>query len=143
MLNISGVNTGVVIDHIEAGTGMEIYSYLGLDKYEKSVALIKNASSTKMGRKDIIKIEGLPDNMNLDLLSILGNNITINIIKDGKIVEKRVPSLPETIKGVFVCKNPRCITSVERGLPHIFKLTNPEKKTYRCIYCEQAYHRHG
>ena len=132
MLNISGLNSGVVIDHIKAGRGMDIYSYLELDKYDNSVAIIKNAKSSKMGKKDIIKIEGIPDFIDLNLVSV---------ICGGVIIEKKEPSLPEQVTGIFRCKNPRCITSVEQDLPHSFRLTNPHSKTYRCIYCEQEWSR--
>lgn len=141
MLNISGLTSGVVIDHIRAGRAMDIYSYLGLDKYDNTVAIIKNARSGKMGKKDIIKIEGIPADVDLNLVSVISRNATINIIEGGVITEKFTPSLPEEVKGIFRCKNPRCITSIEQELPHIFKLTNPKTKTYRCIYCEQEWSR--
>ena len=141
MLNISGLNSGVVIDHIKAGRGMDIYSYLELDKYDNSVAIIKNAKSEEMGRKDIIKIESPLDVVNLDILGYLDHNITVNIIHNGEISEKKILRLPKTIKNVLKCRNPRCITSVEQDLPHSFRLTNPHSKTYRCIYCEQEWSR--
>ncbi len=140
MLNIGGLNEGVVIDHIKAGGAMEIYSYLGLEKLDCSVAIIKNAKSNKMGKKDIIKIEG-PITVNLDILGVLDENITINIIKDNKIVEKRILELPNMVTNVIKCRNPRCITSVEQELPHRFKLTDKEKRIYRCLYCEQKFSR--
>ena len=140
MLNIGGLNEGVVIDHIKAGGAMEIYSYLGLEKLDCSVAIIKNAKSNKMGKKDIIKIEG-PITVNLDILGVLDENITINIIKDNKIVEKRILVLPDMVTNVIKCRNPRCITSVEQELPHRFKLTDKEKRIYRCLYCEQKFSR--
>ncbi|MBO5071437.1 MAG: aspartate carbamoyltransferase regulatory subunit [Eubacterium sp.] len=140
MLNIGGLNEGVVIDHIKAGGAMEIYSYLGLEKLDCSVAIIKNAKSNKMGKKDIIKIEG-PITVNLDILGVLDENITINIIKDNKIVEKRILELPDMVTNVIKCRNPRCITSVEQELPHRFKLTDKEKRIYRCLYCEQKFSR--
>ena len=138
MLNISGVEEGYVIDHIRAGKSMDIYKYLRLDKLDCQVAIIKNASSNKMGKKDIIKVQG---NMNLDLdiLGFIDDEITVNIIKGGKIVKKEKPELPKTITNVIRCKNPRCISSVEQELPQIFKLTDPEAKTYRCIYCEEKF----
>lgn len=142
MLNISGLDSGYVIDHIPAGMAMEIYGYLNLDHYENSVAVIQNARSTKMGKKDIIKIEKMPETLNLDLLSVFSDTITINVIKNGIITEKIKPKLPDIVNDVFVCKNPRCITTAERGLRHIFKLTDKENKTYRCVYCEQAYKLH-
>ena len=141
MLNISGLNSGVVIDHIKAGRGMDIYSYLELDKYDNSVAIIKNAKSSKMGKKDILKIEGIPDFIDLNLVSVICDSVTINIIRGGVIIEKKEPSLPEQVTGIFRCKNPRCITSIEQDLPHSFRLTNPHTRTYRCIYCEQEWSR--
>lgn len=140
MLNIGGLNTGIVIDHIEAGGAMKIYSYLQLDNMENSVAIIKNAKSNKMGRKDIIKIEG-EINIDFDMLGVLDHNITINIIEDGKIIAKKNPNLPEQVTNIIRCKNPRCITTIEQEIPHIFKLTNRSKGLYRCIYCEQAFKR--
>ena len=138
MLNISGIEEGYVIDHIRAGKSMDIYKYLRLDKLDCQVAIIKNASSNKMGKKDIIKVQG---NMNLDLdiLGFIDDEITVNIIKGGKIVKKEKPELPKTITNVIRCKNPRCISSVEQELLQIFKLTDPEAKTYRCIYCEEKF----
>lgn len=138
MLNISGIEEGYVIDHIRAGKSMDIYKYLRLDKLDCQVAIIKNASSNKMGKKDIIKVQG---NMNLDLdiLGFIDDEITVNIIKGGKIVKKEKPELPKTITNVIRCKNPRCISSVEQELPQIFKLTDPEAKTYRCLYCEEKF----
>lgn len=140
MLNIGGLNEGVVIDHIKAGGGMEIYNYLELEKLDCSVAIIKNAKSNKMGKKDIIKIEG-PITVNLDVLGVLDENITINVIKENRIVEKRLLQLPEIVTNVIKCKNPRCITSIEQELPHSFKLTDKDNRIYRCIYCEQKYSR--
>ena len=140
MLNISGLSTGIVIDHIEVGGAMKIYSYLHMDNMENSVAIIKNAKSNKMGKKDIIKIEGQID-IDFDMLGVIDHNITINIIKDGQIIAKKNPTLPEEVTNIIKCKNPRCITTIEQEIPHIFKLTNQEKGIYRCIYCEQAYKR--
>lgn len=134
-MKIDAINNGVVIDHIPAGKGMELYKYLGLEKLDCEVALIKNAASKKLGRKDIIKISSDIE-LNLDILGYIDPNITVNIIKDGEKVEKRHPELPKTLKDVIFCRNPRCITSIEQELPHIFKLTDPEHKVYRCIYCE-------
>lgn len=139
MLNISGLSSGYVIDHIPSGLSMSIYSYLGLDKYGNTIAIIKNAKSSKMGKKDIIKIEGLPESLDLNLLSVFGDGITVNIIINGIITEKFKPALPETVKNIFKCKNPRCITSSESGVTQMFKLTNTLSRTYRCVYCEQAY----
>ncbi|CDE46095.1 aspartate transcarbamylase regulatory subunit [Clostridium sp. CAG:411] len=139
MLNISGLNNGVVIDHIQAGGAFEIYNYLNLDKEDDcSVAIIKNAKSNKTGKKDMIKIEG-PIRADLDILGALSPNLTINIIKDGTIVEKRHLSLPETVTNILKCRNPRCITSIEQELPHKFKLADKNTGIYRCIYCEQRY----
>ena len=138
MLNISGLKQGIVIDHIAAGGAMKIYEYLNLEKLDCSVAIIKNAKSSKMGKKDIVKIEG-PIQVDLDILGVLDPNLTLDIIEDGEIIEKRNPRLPEQVTGVIRCKNPRCITSIEQELPHRFRLANKEKGLYRCIYCEQAY----
>ena len=139
MLNISGIKEGVVLDHIQAGKSMEIYKYLGLGKLDCTVAIIKNARSSKMGRKDIIKIEGLLNSLDLDILGYIDHNITVNIIKDNKIVEKRARKLPKTLVNVIHCKNPRCITSTEQELPHIFYLADPEKEVYRCQYCDEKH----
>lgn len=138
MLNIGGLNEGIVIDHIKAGMAMYIYNYLELEKLDCSVAIIKNARSNKMGKKDIIKIEYNID-MDLDILGVLDHNITINVIKNGTIVSKKNLELPEKVTNIIKCKNPRCITSVEQELPHVFRLTDREKRIYRCIYCEQKF----
>ena len=140
MLNVGSLNDGVVLDHIAAGKSMEIYKYLGLDKLDCQVAIIKNAKSQKMGRKDIIKIEG-PITVNLEVLGVLDENITINVIQDNKIVEKKALPLPEVVTNVIKCKNPRCITSIEQELPHRFKLTDKKNRIYRCMYCEQKFSR--
>lgn len=140
MLNIGGLKEGVVIDHIKAGGAMEIYNYLGLENLDCSVAIIKNAKSNKMGKKDIIKIEG-PITVNLEVLGVLDENITINVIRDNKIVEKKALPLPEVVTNVIKCKNPRCITSIEQELPHRFKLTDKKNRIYRCMYCEQKFSR--
>lgn len=138
MLNISGIEEGYVIDHIGAGKSMDIYKYLCLDKLDCQVAIIKNASSSKMGKKDIIKVQG-DMNLDLDILGFIDDSITVNIIKGGKIIQKKKPQLPETLTNIVHCKNPRCISSVEQELPQIFKLTNAETRTYRCLYCEQKF----
>ena len=138
MLNISGIEEGYVIDHIGAGKSMDIYKYLRLDKLDCQVAIIKNASSSKMGKKDIIKVQGHM-NLDLDILGFIDDSITVNIIKGGKIIQKKKPQLPETLTNIIHCKNPRCISSVEQELPQIFKLTNAETRTYRCLYCEQKF----
>ena len=140
MLNIDSLEKGVVIDHIEAGRSMEIYRVLELDKLDCSVAIIKNARSKKSGRKDIIKIEDRID-IDLDVLGFIDPNLTVNIIDGGHIIEKKHLQLPERIVNVAKCKNPRCITSVEQELDHVFVLTDPEKGVYRCMYCEQEYKR--
>ena len=139
MLNISGIKEGVVLDHIQAGKSMEIYKYLGLGKMDCTVAIIKNARSSKMGRKDIIKIEGPLDSLELDVLGYIDHTITVNIIRDERIVEKRCLSLPDRLVNVIHCKNPRCITSVEQELPHIFYLADKEKEVYRCQYCDEKH----
>ena len=139
MLNVGSLKEGFVLDHIKAGKSMEIYKYLGLDKLDCQVAIIKNAKSNKMGRKDIIKIECPIDVIDLDILGFIDHNITVNIIKDDKIIEKKALKLPEKITNVIKCKNPRCITSIENQLDHVFVLTDPEKVVYRCQYCEEKY----
>lgn len=139
MLNVGELTNGIVLDHIKAGKSMEIYYNLGLDKLDSSVAIIKNAKSDKMNKKDIIKIEGSIDLVDLDILGFIDHNITVNIIKDGAIVEKKELSLPKTITNVIKCKNPRCITSIEQELSHIFVLTDEVKQVYRCKYCEEKY----
>lgn len=136
-MNIGQIKDGIVLDHITAGRSMEIYNVLNLDKLDCTVAMIQNAESTKMGKKDIIKISTLMD-LNFDVLGYLDSGITVNIIRDGKVAERRHLTLPERVVGVIKCKNPRCITSVEQELVHEFKLADPAKKVYRCIYCEQA-----
>ena len=134
-MNIDSIQNGYVIDHIQAGRAMEIYHYLGLDNLDCSVAIIKNAKSQNMGRKDIIKIDQeIP--LDVDLLAYIAPGVTVNIIRDGKLVEKKQPEMPERITNVIKCKNPRCITSTEQEIPHIFKLTDREERVYRCMYCE-------
>ena len=137
MLNVGKIEEGFVLDHIKAGKSMSIYHHLQLDKLDCTVAIIKNARSNKMKRKDILKVECDIDMLNLDILGFIDHTITVNVIKDGKIVEKRPLSLPKEIKNVIRSKNPRCITSIEQGLPHIFVLTDPKKEVYRCKYCEE------
>lgn len=141
MLNIGGLNQGIVIDHIKAGGAMSIYSYLDLENKDVSVAIIKNARSNKMGKKDIIKIEGTMQDLDLDILGALDHQITINIIENGVITEKKNPTLPDMVNNVLKCKNPRCITSVEPGLTHSFKLTDRSNGKYRCVFCEQSFDR--
>ena len=128
-LNVSSISEGFVLDHIKAGKSMEIYKYLKLDKLDCCIAIIKNADSNKMGKKDIMKIECPIDVIDLDILGYIDDKITINIIKDDKVVEKRRLKLPVQITNVLKCKNPRCITSTEQGLDHVFLLTDEEKKT--------------
>ena len=139
MLNISGIREGVVLDHIQTGKSMDIYRYLRLGELDCTVAIIKNAKSNKMGRKDIIKIEGPLDSIDLDILGYIDHNITVNVIKNGEIVEKKELVLPKQIKNVIKCRNPRCITSIEQGLPHVFVLSDEKKEIYRCKYCEEKY----
>ena len=134
---VNPIKDGIVLDHIKAGNAMEIYHALGLDELDCQVAIIKNCESAKMGKKDILKINEHID-INLDILGYLDPGITVNFIKDSKIYERRHLELPEEIKDVIKCKNPRCITSVEQELSHIFKLSNREKGIYRCIYCEAS-----
>ena len=134
-MNIDSIQNGVVLDHIQAGKSMDIYKYLHLDRLDCSVAIIKNVRSGRMGKKDIIKIDRELD-LDWDVIGYVDPNITVNIIKNGERVEKRKLKLPETITGVIRCKNPRCITSVEQELPQVFKLTDREKRVYRCLYCE-------
>ena len=133
---IGQIKDGIVLDHITAGNGMNIYNVLNLGKLDCTVALIKNADSPKMGKKDIIKIGTLLD-LDLDVLGYLDPGVTVNIIRDSVVAERRHVALPQRVVDVIKCKNPRCITSVEREIVHEFKLTDPAKKIYRCIYCEQ------
>ena len=139
MLNVGSLNEGIVLDHIKAGKAMSIYKYLRLDKLDSHVAIIKNARSNKMGKKDIIKIEGSIELVDLDILGFIDHDITVNIIKDGIITEKKDLKLPEVIKNVIICKNPRCITSIEQELDQIFFLADPNSEVYRCKYCEEKY----
>ena len=139
MLNVGKLTEGFVLDHIQAGRCMDIYQYLGLDKLDCCVAIIKNAKSKKMGKKDIIKIDGGLDLVDLDILGFIDHNITVNIIKTGEIVEKKELTLPKTVTNVIKCKNPRCITSIEQELDQVFYLTDEDKQVYRCKYCEEKY----
>lgn len=139
MLNVGQLNDGFVLDHIKVGKAMQIYKFLELDKLDCQVAIIKNAHSNKMGKKDILKIEGCLDFVDLDAVGFVDPDITVSVIKNGEIVEKKSLSLPHEIKNVVKCQNPRCITSIEQQLDQIFILTNPETKTYRCKYCEEKY----
>jgi aspartate carbamoyltransferase regulatory subunit len=132
---IGQIKDGIVLDHISAGLGMTLYNFLGLDKLDCQVAIIKNAESVKMGRKDIIKIDRVID-INMDALGYLDPGVTVNIIKDGKLAKRQNIDIPERIENVIKCKNPRCITTVEQELPHIFTLRDKENRVYRCLYCE-------
>ena len=134
---VDQIENGIVLDHIKAGYSMLIYNYLGLNDLDCTVAIIKNVKSSKMGRKDIIKIDSLID-INFDILGYIDANITVNIIRDGKLVEKQKLELPETLINVIKCKNPRCITSTEQELDQRFILTDKNEKVYRCAYCETA-----
>ena len=134
---IGQIKDGIVLDHITAGKGMTIYNILKLDELDCTVALIKNADSPKLGKKDIIKISTLLD-LDLDVLGYLDPEITVNVIRNSRVEERRKVGLPERVVGVIKCKNPRCITSVEQEIVHEFKLTDRNKKVYRCIYCEQT-----
>lgn len=139
MLNVGQIEEGFVLDHIKAGKSMDIYEHLGLDKMDCTVAIIKNARSKVMGKKDILKVECDINTLDLDVLAFIDHNITINVIKNGVIVEKKILALPRSVKNVIRCHNPRCITSIEQGLPHIFFLADEETETYRCQYCEEKY----
>lgn len=139
MLNVGAIKEGYVLDHIKAGMSLRIYHYLKLDQQDCRVAMIMNARSNKMGKKDILKIECEVGTIDLDIIGFVDHNITVNIIKDEQIVEKKVLQLPKQIKNVIRCKNPRCITSIEQGLDHIFVLTDEENQVYRCKYCEEKY----
>ena len=139
MLNISGIQEGFVLDHIQPGMGFQIYHDLKLDKLDCAVAIIKNAKSRKMGTKDIIKVECPVEALDLDILGFIDHNITVNVIKENHIVEKKALSLPTEVTNVIKCKNPRCITSIEQELDQVFQLTDPNKEVYRCKYCEEKY----
>ena len=134
-MNVDSIKNGIVIDHITAGLGMRVYNLLGLDKLDCTVAIIKNVQSKKMGRKDIIKIDA-DISLNMDILGYVDPGITVNIIRDSLLVEKKSIELPERLTNVVKCNNPRCITTTEQELAQIFKLTDREKRVYRCIYCE-------
>ena len=136
-MNVDEIKNGVVIDHIKAGQAMEIYRFLELDRLDCPIAIIKNALSRRMGRKDIIKVDTQQE-LDLSALGYIDSALTINVIKDGKNIAKYHPELPLQIVDIVLCKNPRCITSTEQELPHIFRLTERESGTYRCIYCESS-----
>ena len=141
MLNISGIHEGFVLDHIQAGMSMQIYHDLKLDELDCTVAIIKNAKSQKMGKKDIIKVECPIDALDLDILVFIDHHITVNVIKDNKKIEKKRLELPKEVHNVISCKNPRCITSIEQELEQIFVLTDAEHEVYRCKYCETKFKR--
>ncbi len=134
-MNVDEIKNGFVIDHIKAGQGMEIYKFLGLEHLNCPIAIIKNAYSRRMGRKDIIKVD-TDTTLDLSVLGYIDPDVTVNVICDGVNVKKYHPELPLEIVNIVPCKNPRCITSTEQELPHIFRLTDKENRTYRCIYCE-------
>ena len=135
MLNVGALREGYVLDHIKAGKAMTIYHDLKLDKLDCTVAIIKNARSNKMGKKDIIKIDRDIE-INFDVLGFISPNITVDIVKNGKVSEKKHIALPEKLIDILKCRNPRCITSTEQDIKHIFKLADREKGIYRCIYCD-------
>lgn len=139
MLSVGQLNEGVVLDHIQAGKAMDIYKYLKLDKMDSCVAIIKNARSEKMGKKDIIKVECPIEELNLDVLGFIDHTITVNIIQNGEIVQKKVLTLPKKLVNIIHCKNPRCISSIEQELDQVFFLADEEKEIYRCQYCEEKY----
>ncbi len=134
-MNIDSIINGIVIDHIAAGRGMMLYKLLHLDRLDCSVAIIKNVHSNKMGKKDIIKVDAAID-LNTDVIGYVDPDATVNIIRDGKLVEKKAIVLPERLVNVIRCKNPRCISSTEQELPQVFVLTDRENRVYRCRYCE-------
>ena len=134
-MNVDSIKNGIVIDHIKAGQGMNLYKLLNLDALDCNIALIKNVPSKKMGKKDIIKIDA-DIKLDTDIIGYVDADATVNIIKNGEIIEKKVIELPEKLTNVIFCKNPRCITSTEQELAHIFKLTDKKSRVYRCIYCE-------
>ena len=138
-MNIDSIKNGFVLDHIKAGDSLKIYHDLNLDKLDCTVAIIKNAKSNKMGKKDIIKVECPIKALDLDILGFIDHNITVNVIQGDKIVAKKALSLPKEVKNVIKCRNPRCITSIEQELDQIFVLTDEEREVYRCKYCEEKY----
>ena len=136
-MNVDSIQNGYVIDHIKAGSAMKLYELLHLDELDAPVAIMKNVTSKKLGRKDIIKIDA-ELTLDLDVIGYVDPEATVNYIKDGKLIEKRNIGMPELLKNVLFCKNPRCITSTEQELPHVFRLTDRNNRVYRCIYCETA-----
>ncbi|MBR3607228.1 MAG: aspartate carbamoyltransferase regulatory subunit [Lachnospiraceae bacterium] len=139
MLNVGKIEEGFVLDHIPAGKSLAIYHHLQLDKLDCTVAIIKNARSNKMGKKDLLKVECNIDLIDMDVIAVIDHNITVNVIKNGEIVSKKELTLPKEIKNILKCKNPRCITSIEQELPHIFVLSDGKKQVYRCKYCEEKF----
>ena len=137
MLNVGKIEEGFVLDHIPAGKSMSIYYHLGLDKLDCTVAIIKNAKSNVMGKKDIIKVECDINTLDMDVLAVIDHTMTVNVIKDAVIVEKKQLTLPLEITGIMKCHNPRCITSIEQELPHIFYLADADRELYRCKYCDE------
>ena len=137
MLNVVKIEEGFVLDHIKAGQSLDLYYKLKLDTLDCTVAIIKNVRSDKMGKKDLLKVECDVNMLNLDVLGFIDHNITVNVVRGGEIVEKKRLELPKQITGIIKCKNPRCITSIEQELPHIFVLTDTEREIYRCKYCEE------
>ncbi len=135
-MKIDSIQNGIVLDHITAGNAMKIYYDLGLDKLDCSVAMMQNVKSEKMGKKDIIKVDKDEYDINLDVIGYIDPGVTVSIIKEGKTVEKKKVDLPTRLVNIKKCKNPRCITAIEPNIPHIFNLTDPEKRIYRCEYCE-------
>lgn len=138
-LNISGINEGYVLDHIRAGMSLNIYHNLHLNELDCTIAMIMNAKSSKMGKKDIIKVECPIGSIDLDVLGYIDHNITVNVVKDKKIIEKVQLSLPKKVKNLISCKNPRCITSIEQELDQIFYLADEDREIYRCRYCDEKY----
>lgn len=134
-MNVDSIKNGVVIDHIKAGSAMKLYELLGLDNLDVPVAIIKNAYSEKQGKKDIIKIDA-DISVDLDVIGFVDPDATVNIIKDDRVVEKKKIEMPKQLKNVVRCRNPRCITTTEQELPHVFRLTDKQNKIYRCIYCD-------
>ena len=134
-MTVDEIKNGIVIDHIKAGQGMDIYHFLGLDKLDCNIAIIKNAYSKTMVRKDIIKVDTV-ENVDLSVLGFIDPDLTVNLIENGKIINKYHPELPSEVVDIVKCKNPRCITSTEQELSHVFRLTDKENRIYRCIYCE-------
>ena len=141
MLNVGQIEEGFVLDHIKAGKSLDIYYKLGLDRLDSTVAIIKNARSNAMGKKDILKVECDIDSLNLDVLGFVDHNITVIVVKAGVIVEKKKLELPKELHNIIKCHNPRCISSIEQELPHIFYLSDEKKEIYRCKYCDEKYNK--